>query len=154
MNGSNFNGIPFDRSFFAGGANGLRGWSARDLGPGFANPDDFNGGFVSGLGDLQGELSVEARKHLTKVFEMAFFTDLGNVWLQNSSADVASEKLTFDLRSLAWGAGVGARLDFEFFIFRVDAALRLYDPVEMEGSRWVSEGPSKGALHLGIGYPF
>ena len=59
--------------FFAGGANGLRGWSARDLGPGFANPDDFNGGFVSGLGDLQGELSVETRKDLTEVFEMAFF---------------------------------------------------------------------------------
>jgi hypothetical protein len=53
------------------------------------------------------------------------------VWLQNSSADLASEKLTFDLRSLAWGAGVGARLDFEFFIFRVDAALRLHDPVQM-----------------------
>jgi len=154
VNGANFNGIPFDRSFFAGGANGLRGWSARDLGPGFANPDDFNGGFVSGLGDLQGELSVETRKDLTEVFEMAFFTDLGNVWLQNSSADVASEKLTFDLRSLAWGAGVGARLDFEFFIFRVDAALRLHDPVQMHGKRWISEGPSKGTLHLGIGYPF
>jgi hypothetical protein len=58
------------------------------------------------------------------------------------------------LRSLAWGAGVGARLDFEFFIFRVDAALRLHDPVQMAGKRWISEGPSQGALHLGIGYPF
>jgi hypothetical protein len=45
-------------------------------------------------------------------------------------------------------------LDFEFFIFRVDAALRLHDPVQMPGKRWISEGPSKGALHLGIGYPF
>mgnify|MGYP003968146325 CR=1 FL=1 len=154
VNGANFNGIPFDRSFFAGGANGLRGWSARDVGPVFADPDDFNSGFISGLGDVQGELSVEARKSLNDVLEMAVFSDLGNVWLQGSGAVDANPERTFNLKSLAWGAGLGMRLDLDFFVFRVDAAVRIHDPSKPQSQRWISEGKPNGAVHLGIGYPF
>lgn len=154
INGDNFEGIPFDRAFFAGGANGLRGWSARDVGPGFADPDDFNSGFIAGLGDFQGELSLEGRKSLNAVLEMAIFSDLGNVWLRSASLNDSSEGLTFDLTSVAWGAGLGMRLDFDFFIFRLDGALRVYDPSESLEDRWISSGNPKGALHLGIGYPF
>lgn len=154
VNGSNFNGIPFDRSFFAGGANGLRGWNARDLGPGFGNPENFEGGFIAGLGDLQGECSLEARKSMTQVLEMALFTDVGNVWLQKAGSVASNEALDFDFKSLAWGAGVGMRLDFEFFVFRLDGSLRLHDPTRPDGSRWLSTERLDGALHLGIGYPF
>jgi hypothetical protein len=58
------------------------------------------------------------------------------------------------LRSVAWGSGLGMRLDFDFFILRLDAALRIYDPSESLNQRWISSGNPKGAVHLGIGYPF
>lgn len=154
INGDNFDGIPFDRAFFAGGANGLRGWSARDVGPGFADPEDYNSGFIAGLGDFQGELSFEARKSMNSVLEMAVFSDIGNVWLRSAALSDSSEELTFDLRSVAWGSGLGMRLDFDFFILRLDAALRIYDPSESLNQRWISSGNPKGAVHLGIGYPF
>jgi len=154
LNGSNFNGIPFDRSFFAGGANGLRGWTARDLGPGFGNPGDFDSGIIAGLGDVQGECSFEARKALTQVLEMAVFSDGGNVWLENSGATESEEDLRFNWQSIAWGAGLGMRLDFDFFVFRLDGALRIHDPSGPEGQRWLAINRLNGAVHLGIGYPF
>ena len=154
ITGDNFEGIPFDRAFFAGGANGLRGWTARDLGPGFADPENFDSGFIAGLGDFQGELSFEARKSLNDALEMAVFSDVGNVWLRGTELDTFDESLTFDLNSVAWGAGLGMRLDFDFFIFRLDAALRIHDPSESANQRWINKGRPDGAVHLGIGYPF
>lgn len=85
---------------------------------------------------------------------MAVFSDLGNVWLQGSGAVDINPQRTFNLKSLAWGAGLGMRLDLDFFVFRVDAALRIHDPSKPQSQRWISEGKPNGAVHLGIGYPF
>lgn len=149
--GDNTESIPFDRSFYAGGSNGIRGWQTRDLGPGFSELNGVENNVIAGLGDLQLELSSEFRKVLTDVLGMALFTDVGNVWLNTPDSDKSTR---FSPRSMAWGAGVGARLDFEFFILRLDAALRLFDPTQTEDARWFYQNSPGGALHLGIGHPF
>lgn len=152
ITGQNADGIPFDRAFYAGGANGVRGWSVRDLGPGFASQSNSDVGVVQGVGDVQLEGSVEYRRRATDVLEVAWFSDAGNVWLlrQHEAGDGSS----FAYRSMAWGSGIGLRLDFEFFLLRLDGALRLYDPSQGLGSRWVGSRPMAGRVHLGIGHAF
>lgn len=152
--GSNMEVLPFDRAFFAGGANGVRGWSVRDLGPGYAQQNVLDAGYVPGVGDVQLDVGLEYRKDLTDVFGAAWFTDAGNVWIhQNSSFNPAKES-EFSLRSLAWGAGLGLRFDFNFFLLRLDGALRLYDPAQSTRERWIGQGSLRGMVHLGIGHPF
>ena len=146
--------LPFDRAFFAGGANGVRGWTVRDLGPGFARQDMLDAGYVPGVGDVQFDVGLEFRKELTEVFEAAWFTDAGNVWIHQTSSSSPAEEALFTLRSLAWGAGLGLRLDFEFFLLRLDGALRLYDPSQGESERWIGQASPRGMVHLGIGHPF
>lgn len=152
--GNNMEALPFDRAFYAGGANGVRGWSVRDLGPGFAQEDNLNAGFVPGVGDLQLEWSFEYRKTLTEAFGIAWFSDAGNVWLHGVSGANASPETQFAWKSIAWGGGLGLRLDFEFFLLRLDGALRLYDPSQLQGDRWLSLNSPGGMVHLGIGHPF
>ena len=152
--GANMDVLPFDRAFFAGGANGVRGWSVRDLGPGFARQDVLDAGYVPGVGDVQLDVGLEFRKQLTEVFEAAWFTDAGNVWIHQTSSSSPAQEAEFSLLSLAWGAGLGLRFDFEFFLLRLDGALRLYDPAHGEGQRWIGQGSPRGMVHLGIGHPF
>ena len=152
--GANMDVLPFDRAFFAGGANGVRGWSVRDLGPGFAQQEVLNAGYVPGVGDVQLDVGLEFRKELTDAFGAAWFTDAGNVWIHQTSSSSSVQEAEFSLRSLAWGAGLGLRFDFEFFLLRLDGALRLYDPAQGEGQRWIGQGLPRGMVHLGIGHPF
>ena len=152
--GSNMEVLPFDRAFYAGGANGVRGWSVRDLGPGFAQQDVLDAGIVPGVGDVQLEWSLEYRKKLTEAFGVAWFSDAGNVWLSEKSSAAQSPATQFAWESLAWGGGLGFRLDFEFFLLRLDAALRLYDPSQRQGQRWLNPSERRGMVHLGIGHPF
>ena len=151
--GANAEALPFDRAFFAGGANGVRGWSVRDLGPGFAEQADLNAGYVPGVGDLQLEWSMEWRQALTEAFGVAWFTDAGNVWVHGAT-DPTDAGVLFSPASIAWGGGLGVRLDFEFFLLRLDGALRLYDPSQSAGERWLSLNEPTGMVHLGIGHPF
>ena len=152
--GTNMDVLPFDRAFFAGGANGVRGWSVRDLGPGFAKQDVLDAGYVPGVGDVQLDVGLEFRKELTDVFEAAWFTDAGNVWIHQTSSSSPAKEVEFTMRSLAWGAGLGLRFDFEFFLLRLDGALRLYDPSRGANERWIGQASPRGMVHLGIGHPF
>ncbi|MGB1122936.1 MAG: BamA/TamA family outer membrane protein, partial [Flavobacteriales bacterium] len=154
MVGTNMDVLPFDRAFFAGGANGVRGWSVRDLGPGFAQQEALDAGYVPGVGDVQLDAGIEFRKDLSDVFEVAWFTDAGNVWIHQTSSASHAEEAEFTLRSLAWGAGLGLRFDFEFFLLRLDGALRLYDPSQRVSERWIGQASPRGMVHLGIGHPF
>lgn len=152
--GDNMEALPFDRAFYAGGANGVRGWSVRDLGPGFAQQEVLDAGFVPGVGDMQLEWSLEYRRTLTDAFGIAWFSDAGNVWVHGNTDGVNSSESQFAWSSIAWGGGIGMRLDFEFFLLRLDAALRLYDPSQTANNRWVKLNSPKGMVHLGIGHPF
>ena len=125
--------IPYDRGFFGGGANGVRGWPIRMLGPSSL-----------GMGDLSADASAELRVKWTESNTVALFSDLGNVW----------DRSTFNLSDLAWSAGVGVRYDFEFFLLRLDAAIRLHDPMKPVGERWIYQSKIVGGIHLGLGHPF
>ena len=109
---------------------------------------------MPGVGDVQLDVGLEFRKELTDAFGAAWFTDAGNVWIHQTSSSSPAQEAEFSLRSLAWGAGLGLRFDFEFFLLRLDGALRLYDPAQGEGQRWIGQGSPRGMVHLGIGYPF
>lgn len=149
--------LPFEKGFFAGGANGLRGWPLRSVGPGEYR--SLGGINFERVGDLWLELNTEYRFPIYSFLNGALYTDAGNIWLLNENEDFPGGKLTAArfFKSMALDAGLGMRFDFSFFIFRIDSGLPLYDPGKPEGRRWV--GTSKMQLrdinwNFGIGYPF
>ncbi len=174
---SNLNVLPFEKSFFGGGANDIRAWQARTLGPGsYRDPDR---GFDK-IGDILIEANAEYRFDLINILEGALFVDAGNIWTLN--ADESRPGADFDvnkfLSEIAVGAGFGARLNFDFFLIRFDLALQLKDPSLDKGERWLFEPKSKynsyieelnierptsrqlspyssrWNFNIGIGYPF
>jgi len=148
--------LPFEKSFYAGGANDLRAWLPRTLGPGsFAG---FDSGRVDQVGDIKLLANVEYRFTVYKFLEGALFADFGNIWLIRPDPDRPNGDFQFSRfwNELALGAGVGVRLNFNFFIFRLDVALPFRDPTKPSGQRWVIQN-LKGdqvRVNIGIGYPF
>lgn len=163
----NLNVLPFDRSFFGGGANDIRAWSARRLGPGgipYSASSE-----IDQLGDILLEGNIEYRFDLTQTLKSAFFIDAGNVWLIHS--DDNRPNGNFDIgrfyKEIAIGAGMGFRFDFDFLIIRTDFGLKLKDPGLIEDERWIFQPKDNYKLtqnkrynrfsptfNLGIGYPF
>ena len=147
--------LPFESAFFGGGANGIRAWSARSLGPG-ALPDSLN--LQDQFGDIKLELNLEYRFDIYRWFKGAIFADAGNVWLIKKDEDRPGGLFEFKdfYKELALGAGVGVRLDFSFFIIRFDVATPFHDPGRPENDRWAIKDFqwSDVNLNLGIGYPF
>jgi outer membrane protein assembly factor BamA len=153
--------LPFEKSFFAGGANGMRAWKVRTLGPGsYLDP---NARFDK-IGDIQLEGNFEIRFPLINKIDGAFFVDAGNIWLINEdSLRVGGkfQKETF-IGEIAVGSGVGIRIDIDFFIIRLDFAVPIKHPALPVGSRWIYQGglseERRGffspQFNLGIGLPF
>lgn len=166
--------LPFEKSFFAGGANGIRAWQARTLGPGaYQDPSAIE--TFNNIGDFRLEGSIEYRFKFTSVLELALFADAGNVWLLRPDdlrpgADLNGSRFASEI---AVGSGLGVRLDFEFFLLRFDFGLQLKDPAKVPGERWLWEPkdqyrqfleefvPASDVrigvpiqFNLGIGYPF
>ena len=151
--GENLGALPYDRSFYGGGVNGLRGWTTRGLGPG-ATGYAATSEVIKGLGDLRVELNAEYRQPVTSILQLAWFTDAGNIWLTRDAPDAATWGRGGRWATVAWNTGMGLRLDFDFFLLRLDAGLRLHDPGLAAGERWLGQHPIRGAFHLGIGHPF
>ena len=152
----NSNDMPFEKSFFAGGSNGMRGWQFRELGPGtFNNPDNLN---IERIGDIQLELNLEYRFPIYNIFKGAVFTDIGNIWTMNESETFEGGKFNFNTfyKQLAADAGIGLRLDISFLLFRLDVAAPMVNPAYPEGQRWrISKLQFNDfILNFGIGYPF
>lgn len=152
--------IPFEKQFYSGGANSMRGWQARYLGPGNSKADTT---FVipSQTGDVKLEANLEYRFPMFWKLCGAVFTDVGNIWtLKETDGDDGSHT-HFDLKNLAaslaadWGLGL--RVDLNFLILRIDMGMKLYDPSQ-DTDRW--RAPSQWlkkdgyTLHFGVGYPF
>jgi len=153
----NSTSLPFEKGFFAGGANGMRGWPVRTLGPGEYASKSAN--ILESVGDMWIEGNVEYRFPMYKYLNGALFSDIGNVWLLNDNVDFPGGMFTWDraFKSLALDTGVGFRFDFSIFVFRIDGAIRLYDPALETGRRVIDL--SKFQLkdinwNFGIGYPF
>jgi outer membrane protein assembly factor BamA len=150
----NSTSLPIEKLFFAGGASDIRGWSARTLGPGSyqapVNSIDQNG-------DLKLEANFEYRFYLLKILEGAAFVDAGNIWALNDQARPGSQfyKDKF-LDQVAVAGGLGARLNFTFFIFRVDAGVKVKDPSKEGSDRFVLTNTKIKDINwnIGIGYPF
>lgn len=148
----NSSSIPFSKSFFAGGANDNRAWTAYNLGPGSSDSnDEFN------EANMKLALSLEYRYNLFGRFNGALFIDSGNIW--NVFDDVDDDNATFDsfnsLRDLAVGAGFGLRYDFSFFVVRFDIGFKAYDPSFRNNNRWFNEFNFHHAVYnIGINYPF
>lgn len=156
----NSSALPFEKQFYSGGANSMRGWQARALGPGHAKTDTT---FVipSQTGDVKLEANLEYRFPLFWKLCGAVFADVGNIWtLKETDGDDGSHT-HFDLKNLAaslaadWG--IGLRVDLNFLILRLDMGMKVYDP-SLDTARWRS--PSQWlkkdgySLHFGVGYPF
>ena len=150
---SNSNSIPFSQSYFGGGSNDNRGWTAYDLGPGSSSGrNEFN------EANFKLAFNAEYRFNIIGDFNGAIFTDLGNIWnVFDNFKD--EEDVTFsgakDLEELALAAGLGFRYDFSFFVIRLDAALKLHNPALESGRRWFKDSRLDEAVYnIGINYPF
>lgn len=148
--------MPFEKSFYAGGSNGMRGWHFRELGPGaYSNPNHLN---IESIGDIQLEFNMEYRFPIFSIFKGAIFTDIGNIWTMKESETFVGGEFKFDTfyKQLAVDAGIGLRLDINVFLIRVDAAAPMVNPAYPEGERWrISKLQFNDfILNLGIGYPF
>lgn len=148
--------IPFERKYFSGGANGIRAWPIRTLGPGSyrANPNEF----PNQSGDIKLEANVEYRFRLIQPLEGALFFDMGNIWSVKDNRDGTEFKLDRFYKEIALGSGFGLRYDFSYVILRLDLGIKMHDPSLPEGSRWISPNNylRGGNVNFvfGIGYPF
>ncbi len=172
--------IPFEKRYFAGGANSVRGWTMRSLGPGGYRGKGGMIDFNNQSGDIKFNLNLEYRLKLVWVLELALFTDAGNIWNIYDYSD-PSEDVKYSLKygqfkfdefykQLAWSYGVGLRLNFNFIVLRLDFGVKLYDPSRINydgrfdsetkfGGPWrtVSNGlcwKDDMTFHFAIGYPF
>ena len=147
--------MPFERSFYGGGANGLRGWLYRTVGPGAYIPisDD-----VEKTGDMQLEFNAEYRFPIYNIFNGAFFVDAGNVWTYRPNESMPNGEFRFDsfYNEFAVDAGVGLRLDVSFLILRFDFAYAMRNPYMniQTGSHWRFGQGNNFRFQVGIGYPF
>lgn len=161
---SNSQTIPFEKRYFAGGANSVRGWSARSLGPGGYKGNGKLIDFNNQSGDIRLNLNVEYRAKVWSIIELAAFFDAGNIWtiFDYEAQPYGMFKWNEFYKQIALAYGVGLRLDFSFFIFRVDFGVKLYDPSLLyngSGAQWrtVPNGlnwKDDMAFHFAIGYPF
>lgn len=162
--------MPFERLFWAGGANSLRGWTARSVGPGSSQMDE-TFSIPNQTGDMRLEANIEYRFPLFSILRGAVFADWGNVWnlsrtgshqsMEGGSAeDQTEEELSyFSLKNMfrtsAFSAGAGIRLDLNFVVVRFDVGIKIYDPSAQQWpniSTWFQRGGY--AFQFGIGYPF
>jgi hypothetical protein len=146
--------VPYEKAFFAGGANDLRAFRTGTVGPG-SYDDQQN---IEQFGDIKININVEYRFDIFKILEGAFFMDAGNIWLRDEIAERPGGKFEIDkfMTELAVGVGAGLRVDFSFFIFRIDGAVPIRDPARGENDQWTVNDLkiSDTLLNFGIGYPF
>ncbi|MBB1148828.1 BamA/TamA family outer membrane protein [Myroides sp. NP-2] len=148
----NANSIPFSRSYFSGGSNDNRGWQSYRLGPGKSGGiNDFN------EANMKLFFSTEYRFNISGKWNAAFFVDAGNIW--NVFDNVEDKNYTFNglssLKDMAVSSGLGIRYDFSFFVFRLDAGFKTYDPSIYTKRKWFGEFSLKEAVwNVGINYPF
>ena len=156
----NSRAVPFEKQYFGGGSNGLRGWQVRTLGPGSYRPDTTVTSFLNQTADMKLELNAEYRFKLFWILEGALFVDAGNIWnyRDDPSRPGSQFRLETFYKDIAVGTGTGLRFDLSFFLGRIDLGMKLRDPSIDEGNKWIlaNRGLRKSdfAVVLGIGYPF
>jgi len=155
----NSKALPFDKKYFSGGANGIRAWSARSLGPGSVKVD--NSGFFNQTGDIKLEANIEYRYKIFWQLEGAIFFDAGNIWAFKDENENAIFKPKTFYKQIALGTGTGFRANLGFLTVRFDFGYKVYDPIidpSVAFKPWVPFQQkfmwSDVAVNFGIGYPF
>jgi len=149
--------LPFEKRYYSGGANSVRAWQVRELGPGSFHSDSANFYFQSG--DLKLDMNVEYRSRFFWKLEAAAFIDAGNIWTIKNYAGQEGGVFKFNsfYKQIALGYGLGLRLDMDFFLLRLDAGWKVYDPGRIGEDRWAFFHPNfknNWAWHFAVGYPF
>ena len=148
--------VPFEKQFYAGGANSMRGWQARALGPGRVQPWTEYFLIPSQTGDFKLEANVEYRFPIVWKLEGALFADAGNVWNLRLADYMEGSNFSFDTIAADWGLGL--RVNLDFILVRIDLGAKIYEPCRPAGEgligpdQWFKSG--NFALHFGVGYPF
>jgi len=153
--------MPVEKQYFGGGANGIRAWQARTLGPGSFDP---NTSIKNQTGDIKLEANAEYRFKLFWILEGAVFMDAGNIWTIKYDPEQVGSQFEFNkfYDDIAVGTGAGIRFDLKFVIARIDAGMKLRDPLLTDGSKWIirqrpysfKNNPEDFTVVFGIGYPF
>lgn len=149
--------VPFEKRYFSGGANSVRGWSVRNLGPGSFAGD---GNFMNQSGDIKLDASIEYRTRLFWKFRGAAFIDAGNIWTIREYENQPGGVFEFDkfYKQIAVAYGLGLRLDLDFFVFRFDGGMKAINPKYKKAKeRYPIIHPRFSrdfAFHFAVGYPF
>jgi outer membrane protein assembly factor BamA len=157
--------LPFEKRYYGGGPNNVRGWSTRTLGPGSfnkesaINPETYVDNPTTHVGDINLILSAEYRFRLLPWLEPAVFVDAGNIWTIKNYSNQQGGLFEWNkfYKEIALGAGLGLRFDLNFLILRLDAGTRVHDPARAEGDRLVlfkGKFFEQSAAYVAIGYPF
>ena len=149
--------VPFEKRYFSGGANSVRGWSVRNLGPGSFAGD---GNFMNQSGDIKLDASIEYRTRLFWKFRGAAFIDAGNIWTIREYENQPGGVFEFDkfYKQIAVAYGLGLRLDLNFFVLRFDGGMKAINPKYKKAKeRYPIIHPRFSrdfAFHFAVGYPF
>lgn len=148
---------PYAEQFYVGGANSIRGFAVRSVGPGKYHSNNSRYAYTDQTGDIRLEANAELRIHVLGNLYAATFLDAGNVWLSREDALRPDAKFSFSsLKNIAVGSGLGLRYDMDFIVLRFDVGVALHAPYETGKSGWYNIPKFKDGLayHIAIGYPF
>jgi hypothetical protein len=150
--------LPFEKRYYSGGANSVRAWSVRELGPGSYVPN-LSTTFFNQSGDIKLDLNVEYRTRFFWKLEAAVFIDAGNIWTIKNYEGQEGGVFRFNsfYKEIAMGYGLGLRLDFDYFLIRFDSGMKAYDPARKGREKWTILHPNfkdNYAWHIAVGYPF
>jgi len=151
--------LPFEKRYFSGGPNSVRGWSVRSLGPGGYKGSGENVNYINHTGDIKLDLNIEYRTHLFWKLNGAAFIDAGNIW--NIRDYEGQEEGTFRFnrfyKQLAVAYGLGIRFDLDYLILRFDGGMKAINPVEHGKDKYSFIKPRFDrdfTFHFAVGYPF
>ena len=153
--------MPFEKRYFSGGANSVRGWTVRSLGPGQYKEQDGRINFINQTGDMKLDLNAEYRTYLFWKFNGALFVDAGNIWTIRQYDEQPGGQFSFKdfPRQLAVSYGLGLRLNFDYFILRFDLGMKAVNPAyeAEDDEHYPVLHPNfkrDYAFHFAVGMPF
>ncbi len=151
--------LPFEKRYFSGGANSVRGWSVRSLGPGRFVGRDGNIDFINQTGDMKIDINMEYRAHLFWKLNGALFIDAGNIWTLRNYDDQPGGQFKIDefWKQIAVSYGLGLRLNFDYFILRFDFGMKAINPAYEGKDHYPIAYPKLSrdlTFHFAVGLPF
>ena len=152
--------LPFEKRYFSGGANSVRGWSVRELGPGSFKEKDGRIDFINQTGDMKLDLNAEYRTFLFWKFNGAIFVDAGNIWTLRDYPDQPGGQFKWGsfLKQIAVAYGLGLRLNFNYFILRFDMGMKAINPAYSDSNEHYAiihpDFSRDFTFHFAVGLPF